>query len=99
MLGLIAALAAALAATTTTPPDADNTLSPVDVPGATYSGVQMERPDRDPAKVVCRYESQPDTRFKKRSCAVRRDRDTLERREHEYLMVFQRGFCGGGEAC
>ena len=51
MLGLIAAFAAALAATTPQP-DADNTLSPVDVPGTTYSGVQMERPDRDPAKVV-----------------------------------------------
>jgi hypothetical protein len=98
MLGLLAAFAAALAATTAQP-DADNTLSPVDVPGTTYSGVQMERPDRDPDKVVCRYESQPDTRFKKRNCAVRRDRQNLERIEHEYLMVYQRGFCGGGEAC
>ena len=98
MFGLIAAFAAAMAVTAPAG-DPDNTLSPVDVPGTTYSGVVMDKPDRDPDKVVCRYESQPDTRFKKRNCAVRRDRDTLERREHEYLMVYQRGFCGGGEIC
>ncbi len=104
MHGLIAvALAAALATPTAAPPtnEPDNTLSPVDVPGdqVTYSGIEMARPDRDPDKVTCRYESQPDTRFKKRNCAQRRDRDDLERREHEHLMVFQRGFCGGGEIC
>jgi hypothetical protein len=98
MLGLIAAFAAALAATSPAG-DPDNTISPLDVPGATFEGVEMAKPDRDPDRVVCRYESQPDTHFKKRSCAVRRDRDALERREHEYLMVYQRGFCGGGEIC
>lgn len=98
MLGVIAAFAAALAASSPNG-DPDNTISPLEVPGATYPGVQMAKPDRDPDKVVCRYESQPDTHFKKRNCAVRRDRQTLERIEHEYLMVYQRPFCATSQSC
>jgi hypothetical protein len=101
MHGFIAiAFAAALAAGAATPPNTeDNTVSPVDVPGASYNRIEMARPDRDSARVLCRYESQPDTHFKKRSCARRRDRDVRERLEHEHLMISQRGFCGGGQLC
>jgi hypothetical protein len=99
MYGLLAtALVAALAAASPTT-DPDNTISQLDVPGVTYSGVVMERPDRDPDAVTCRYESQPDTRFKKRVCALRRDRQALESIEQDHLMVYQRPFCGGGPGC
>ena len=98
---LVAALAAGAPAAGGSAADPGNVVSPVDVPGAqvTFSGIEMARPDRDPDKVICRYESQPDTRFKKRNCAQRRDRQALEALEQEHLMVNQRGFCGGGQLC
>lgn len=100
-VALVAALTAAAPAAGARPTEPDNTVSPVDVPGdpVVYPGVAMARPDRDPDKVTCRYESQPDTRFKKRNCAQRRDREALERIEHEGLLVRQKGFCASGPGC
>lgn len=97
---IIVAFAAALAAGPAAPPNEEgNTVSPVDVPSGSFNHIEMARPDRSGAPIVCRYESQPDTHFKKRNCAHRRDRDARETLEHEHLMITQRGFCGGGDAC
>lgn len=102
---LVAALALSLlgpSALETQPPSAaeePNTVSPLDVPPNKFNKIEMERPDRDPGKTICRYETIPDSHFKKRNCARRRDREALETLEHEHLMVKQRGFCGSGELC
>jgi hypothetical protein len=76
-----------------------NTISPLDVPSNRFNRIEMVRPDRDPETTICRYESQPDSHFKKRSCVHRRDRQALETLEHEHLMVSQRAFCVGGGGC
>jgi hypothetical protein len=99
MYGLLAtAMVAALAASNPAN-DPDNTVSQIDVPGVTYPGVAMARPDRDPDRVTCRYETQPDSHFKRRICALRRDRQAQESVEQDHLMVYQRPFCGGGPGC
>ena len=50
-----------------------------------------------PAKddLVCTYESQPDSHFKKRVCLTKAQRDERSRLEKEHLMSSQRAFCAG----
>lgn len=50
-----------------------------------------------PAKdeMVCTYESQPDSHFKKRVCLTKAQRDERARLEREHLMSSQRAFCTG----
>ena len=103
VLAFVAALAGA-PALGAEPASETNTVSPVDVPSTSFNRIEMVRPDRDPAATVCRYESQPDTHFKKRNCARRRDREALETLEHQHMMLTQRAFCagglgGGGDGC
>jgi hypothetical protein len=50
-----------------------------------------------PAKeaMVCTYESQPDSHFKKRVCLTKAQREERARLEREHLMNNQRAFCSG----
>jgi hypothetical protein len=50
-----------------------------------------------PAKndVVCTYESQPDSHFKKRVCLTKAQRDERQALERNNLMSSQRAFCAG----
>jgi hypothetical protein len=54
-------------------------------------------PAAKPAKeaLVCTYESQPDSHFKKRVCLTKAQRDERARLEREHLMTSQRAFCSG----
>jgi hypothetical protein len=54
-------------------------------------------PAAKPAKeeLVCTYESQPDSHFKKRVCMTKAQRDERARLEREHLATSQRAFCTG----
>jgi hypothetical protein len=46
-------------------------------------------------EVVCTYESQPDSHFKKRVCLTRAQREARAAQERNNLMSSQRAFCTG----
>jgi hypothetical protein len=50
-----------------------------------------------PAKeqLICTYESQPDSHFKKRVCLTKAQRDERQALERNNLMSSQRAFCAG----
>jgi hypothetical protein len=47
--------------------------------------------------VVCTYESQPDSHFKKRVCLTKAERDARAELERNNLQNKQRAFCSGGQ--
>lgn len=92
------ALALAVVLAAAAPPEPDNTVSPLDVPGHDNK-VVMAKPDRSGDKVICRNEPIPDSHLSKRTCARRRDREAtaaanrqaLTGRQHTCDIV---GACG-----
>jgi hypothetical protein len=50
----------------------------------------------DKSDVVCTYESQPDSHFKKRICLTKAERDARAELERNNLQTKQRAFCNGG---
>lgn len=49
----------------------------------------------DKDKLICTYESQPDSHFKKRVCMTKAQRDERQALERNNLMSSQRAFCTG----
>lgn len=62
-------------------------------PPASSATAAKAKPDKD--ALVCTYESQPDSHFKKRVCMSKAQRDERQALERNNLMSSQRAFCTG----
>jgi hypothetical protein len=62
-------------------------------PASAAAAAAKAKPDKN--ALVCTYESQPDSHFKKRVCMTRAQRDERQALERDHLVSSQRAFCAG----
>ena len=65
---------------------------------AAETGQSPSKPRKDPNEVICKMQ-QTTAGIPQRICATRQEWARDNERTRQEMMMTQRGFCGGGQAC